>query len=237
MSVEIKGWITADAEAVVEEYVLLRASDPIEAAAELWKKATRKTLPPPSPGTPKRVLSPAIQRLIVKRWQEFVENSLTTEDPIIIERTVEIPMDVESELEKVPVSLLMEITGRKLGNILDSLSSATRIHKVANKPKPVKKVKRIRVAIVGLKSSQENRLLNSYDGDYSLKFYDKEKSQTVACTTDWVVFSRHVTHSIVELAQSRVGRDRTIFTGNGSNRSVLEALKDIEKKELALKKS
>lgn len=219
-----------DVNAVVEEFVLLRVDDPLTSSSDLWKKAVNNVLPK---GSVCR-LTATLSREVEKRWSVFI-NSLAVEIPVIVERIVKEPINVEMELEKVPISSLMEITGRKLGMVLEGFANSKQITKFADAPKPEQPMrkKEIRVVVIGLLPDQQNNLMELYQGDFKLKFIDKDKSTKIPCTVDWVIIQRHTGHTWWNTAKDRFGKDRVLFAQGGIS-SVLDKLKEIEDKEKEL---
>jgi hypothetical protein len=226
-------WSPETSREIAEEFIVLRLTRPLEDTVTLFRESVKKV--DPNYGKIPTKIPIEIQQKIDERWEFFI-NSLTVEIPIIVEKTIEKDFDWERELERLPIETLLEITGRKIGQVLQGFANFKQISNFANIPKPVSEEKeiKIRVAIIGLLPQQQNNLRAIYQGDLKLLFVDKERAdKDIPCTVDWIIAHRHIDHCWYANAQKKVGSGRTLFSDGGLS-TVLEKLAEIEERQKKL---
>ena len=226
-------WLPDTSREIAEEFMVLRLTKPLEDTVTLFRESVKKV--DPNYGKIPTKIPIDIQKRIEERWESFI-NSLTVEIPIIIEKTIEKDFDWEQELERLPIETLLEITGRKIGQVLQGFANFRQISNFANIPKPVveEKETKIRVAIIGLLPQQQQNLQMIYQGDMKLFFVDKERAnKDIACTVDWIIVHKHIDHCWYDSAQKKVGSGRTLFASGGLS-TILEKLAEIEDRQKRL---
>ncbi len=211
----------------------LRLTRPLEDPVTLFRESVKKV--DPNYGKTPTKIPIEIQKRIEERWELFI-NSLTVEIPIIVEKTIEKDFDWERELERIPIETLLEITGRKIGQVLQGFANFKQISNLANIPKPVvdEKERKIRVAVIGLLPQQQQNLQMIYQGDMKLLFVDKETAdKDIPCTVDRVIVHKHIDHCWYDSAQKKVGSGRTLFASGGLS-MILEKLAEVEDRQKKL---
>jgi len=231
---KLDDWSDEEIDSIISEFVLQRSVNPLEDSYTLFSSAIRKVLPQNRQFNKK--FTPELKSKIEVAWNEFI-NSMSVEIPVIVEKEAEPrEFDYQKEIERLPIDILMEVTGRKIGNILHGFSNFKYISQMADKPKVVDETKefKVRVAIIGLLPDQQNAVSSTYQGDLKLMFINKEKANyAIPCTVDWIIVQHHIAHAWWDNAQAKVGHDRTLFASGGIS-SVLEQLKIIEERQKKL---
>jgi hypothetical protein len=231
---KLDDWSDEEIDSIIAEFVLQRSVNPFEDSYTLFSSAIRKALPQNRQLNKK--FTSELKSKIEVAWNEFI-NSMVVEIPVVVEKEAEPKeFDYQKEIERLPIDVLMEVTGRKIGNILQGFSNFKHISQMADKPKVVEGTKefKVRVAIIGLLPDQQNSLSSLYQGNLKLLFINKENAdRQIPCTVDWIIVQRHTVHAWYHNAQAKVGHARTLFASGGIS-SVLDQLKIIEERQKKL---
>lgn len=206
---------------LIQDFVLARSADPLIPARDLWADLAKKA-------GYEGNLSPAIQIEINAKWQEFLQGNLQ-EIPVIIEVPGPSPeFDWKKEIDNLPVDILMEVVGRKLGSLLRGLANFQQLSRYAEE-KPVSTIKPVlvKMAVVGLLPDQQQfvqEATNSLPVD--LRFMDaKAAAKQINGSVRFVVVNKHSGHAAWEQAQKKVGHGNVFFC-TGITR-VIEQIKSL----------
>ena len=215
------GWTDEETSAFVQEFALERALDPISSAQDIMRTIENRLFPLEKRG---KQLTDSLKAAIKAALGDLKEETL-----VFIKAPPEPPEppDVEAILEKASLPLLMEVTARKIGQVIEGSANVHKIREWAAQPKPEpapRKERKVVVGLFGWKPVQAQTLQAGYTGPMELRVLDRDK---VPPTVDYVLSSRFLDHAQWErLKLSGLSRDRVVCVSGGVT-NALRVLEDM----------
>lgn len=224
----VADWSHDEYKAVVQEAVLALSLDPFKDPVDAFRDAQIERLPPDRRPV-MRQMSAEVRQDIKDLFIAATEAVL--EIPVIVERPAPPrPVDWDKELDQLPLPKLLEIVGRKLGNVLEGFRNIQTINNYAAKPKEELSAPRaVRVAIFGFLPGQENEIRERYSGPFELRFMGKQ-DKDIPVTADWIIVTKHSGHSAWDRIRAQAGSDRVVFNDGGIT-GCLTLLKELEQRK------